>query len=147
MDDEFSDEGSQQDEYNELSIESFRAIMTELSALAPDGEEYKTQSLYLLEQMMRKFEEDADYQKSLEEQVEILADECRQKDDEIERVSVDAQEAINECRRQAEAMAENMFSKISGEMNERVGVEKVVGRLQRELTATQVSMYKYTNTF
>jgi hypothetical protein len=31
-----------------------------------------------------------------------------------------------------------MFSKISREMNDRVSMEKLMGRLQRELTAAQV---------
>jgi hypothetical protein len=138
MDDEFSGDDINQDDHGQSSIELFRSKMSELSTCELSGEEFKVQALSLFEQMTSKFDEDAEYQKSLEEQVEMLADDCRQKDGEIDRLSVDAQEAINECRRQAEAMAENMFSKISREMNDRVSMEKLMGRLQRELTAAQV---------
>ena len=99
---------------------------------------YKIQVKQFLEKLVTVADEEVGYRKSLEEQVEFLVGECRDKDGEIERLSSEAQEAICECRRQAEEMGENMFSKISAEMEGRVSVEKLVARLQRQLTAAQV---------
>lgn len=97
----------------------------------------KEQVVELMKIITNKFENDRNYQSSLETQLDALAEDCRHKEVEIERLSADAQDAINDCRRQAEAMAENMFSKISLEMNNRASMEKLVGRLQRDLTSAQ----------
>ena len=121
-----------------VSVEAMRSLVEETGEIE-DIVDYKQKTKTLFGVLLRKMEEDAEYQRSLEEQIDMLADDCKHKDVEIERLSADAQDAINDCRRQAEAMAENMFSKISCEVNGRVTMETLVCRMQKDLSAAQVN--------
>jgi hypothetical protein len=73
---------------------------------------YKHKVKVLLENLVHKFDQDIDYQRDLEEQIDRLEVENMAKDKCIKRLSRDAKEAINECRCEADDMAEKMMSTV-----------------------------------
>jgi hypothetical protein len=94
-----------------------------------------------MEQLLLKLEEDQDYIYSMAHKIKSLEDDCTQKDLEIEKMSSDMQEALTECRMEAEEMAEDMLTKIASEVRQRHDTEKVVFRLEAECSRLQVSNF------
>jgi hypothetical protein len=73
---------------------------------------YREKVKGLLENVMIKFDQDVEYQRDLEEQIDSLETENLSKDKCIKRLSRDAKEAIDECKCEADGMAEKMMSTV-----------------------------------
>lgn len=73
---------------------------------------YRRKVEVLLENLVLKFDQDIDYQRDLEEQIDTLEIENMGKDHCIKRLSTDAKEAIDECKSDADEMAEKMMSTV-----------------------------------
>lgn len=140
-------ENEEQEEFSDdIDEDLIEESIRELMEMDSEGNEidfnnYKRHVRELLEKLMMKFQSDLEYQKSLEYQVDVLNEECRQKDMEMEKLSNEAQAAINECRDQAEEMTENMLTRISHEVNKRASVERIVARLQKKLSSVHVRYF------
>lgn len=74
--------------------------------------EYKQKVKVLLDRLMEKFDQDIEYQRDLEQRIDSLEVENMAKDICIKRLSRDAKEAINECKCEADNMAEKMMSTV-----------------------------------
>lgn len=79
---------------------------------AGDYGAYRHKVKVLLENLVLKFDQDIDYQRDLEERIETLEIENMGKDHCIKRLSTDAKEAIDECKCEADEMAEKMMSTV-----------------------------------
>ena len=97
-----------------------------------DFASYKARMKELLEQLLLKLEEDVDYQKNLEMQIDDLERDLRTKDKVIEKLAHQAKEAIDNCKLQTEEMADEMLAKLAGEVDSRSALEKLVLRLEAE---------------
>jgi hypothetical protein len=73
---------------------------------------YREKVKGLLENVMIKFDQDVEYQRDLEEQIDSLETENLSKDKCIKRLSRDAKAAIDECKCEADGMAEKMISTV-----------------------------------
>ena len=65
-----------------------------------------------MENLNIKFDQDLEYQRDLEEQIDNLEIENMGLDKCIRRLSKDAKEAIDECKSEADRMAEKMMSTV-----------------------------------
>ena len=93
---------------------------------------YKINTRKLFEQLLLKLEENSDHIYSLEHRVKFLEQECEDKDMDIERLTLSMQDAVNECRQDAEEMVNELMGKVSMEVNQRHEVEGLLRRLQSE---------------
>jgi hypothetical protein len=73
---------------------------------------YKLNVKVLLENLIIKYDQDIEYQRDLEEQVDNLEIENIDQDKCIARISSDAKNAIDECKCGANDMAEKMMSTV-----------------------------------
>jgi hypothetical protein len=73
---------------------------------------YREKVKGLLENVMIKFDQDVEYQRDLEERIDSLETENLSKDKCIKRLSRDAKEAIDECKCEADGMAEKMMATV-----------------------------------
>lgn len=112
--------------------------LSELSSHDDDFPSYKAKTKKLLEHLLSKLEEDVDYQRSLESQIEDLEISVMVKDRDMQRLSEQAREAIDDCKLQAEEMSEDMLGKIATEVNQRISVERLLVRLQLENSKLKV---------
>ncbi len=137
-----------QDEYDEYDVPSANhQIMSSIQELysdkdfGKDGEDFvsfKNRTKGLLAQLLRKLEEDVDYQHNLEQQIDDLDRDGKIREHDIERISRQAREAIEDCKAQAEDMAEDMLSKMASEVDRRCSLERLVVRLQADNSRLQV---------
>lgn len=96
---------------------------------------YKENTKLLFEQLLRKLEENDSRIFDLEQRVQSLEAEVDVKDMELERANYDMQtmqEAVQECRSEADAMVENMLAKIAIEVNQRRAVERTMYKVVAE---------------
>ena len=70
---------------------------------------YEERVRFLMENLIIKFDQDLEYQRDLEEQVDNLEIENMGLDKCIRRLSKDAKEAIDECKFEADGMAQKMI--------------------------------------
>lgn len=112
------------------------SIQDLMSKKSKDEEEdfatYKARMKDLLEQLLLKLEEDVDYQKNLELQIEDLERDLKAKDYDIERLSRQAKDAIDDCKSQANEMAQEMISKLNLEMERNAQYKSLLIQLQSE---------------
>ena len=73
---------------------------------------YEERVRFLMENLNIKFDQDLEYQRDLEEQIDNLEIENMGLDKCIRRLSKDAKEAIDECKSEADRMAEKMMSTV-----------------------------------
>lgn len=73
---------------------------------------YEERVRFLIENLNIKFDQDLEYQRDLEEQIDNLEIENMGLDKCIRRLSKDAKEAIDECKSEADRMAEKMMSTV-----------------------------------
>lgn len=73
---------------------------------------YEERVKFLMENLNIKFDQDLEYQRDLEEQIDNLEIENMGLDKCIRRLSKDAKEAIDECKSEADRMAEKMMSTV-----------------------------------
>jgi ElaB/YqjD/DUF883 family membrane-anchored ribosome-binding protein len=120
-------------------IDDITALMTEdHSETSDDFAAYRVKTKKLLGQLVVKLEEESTYQQELEDQIDELANELAKKDNAIAVLSQQAKDAIDDCKFQAEEIAEEMLSKIAAEVNQRMDVERLLRRLQSENARLQV---------
>jgi hypothetical protein len=101
---------------------------------------YKAKMKVLLEQLMLKLEEDVDYQKNLESQIDELEKELIMKDNLIESLSSHHnKESLSSHAHAADELAEELMIKLNHEKQKRVALEKIVLRLQNEKAKLEVS--------
>jgi DNA-directed RNA polymerase subunit L len=113
---------------------------------------YKARMKDLLEQLLLKLEEDVDYQKNLEAQIEDLEQDMKSRDMDVgkmifhnndsalphlldihaERITRQAKQAIEECKQQASEMADEMMNKMHTEIEKSNGYKQVILHLQKE---------------
>ena len=119
------------------------SIQDLMSKKSKDEEEdfatYKARMKDLLEQLLLKLEEDVDYQKNLELQIEDLERDLKAKDYDIERLSRQAKDAIDDCKSQANEMAQEMISKLNLEMERNAQYKSLLIQLQSENFRLKVS--------
>jgi hypothetical protein len=84
------------------------------SSSQQDGDiiSYKLNVKALLENVIIKYDQDIEYQRDLEEQVDNLEVENINQDKCITKLSGDAKNAIDECKSGADSMAEKMLSTV-----------------------------------
>ena len=111
----------------------------ETSTNVEDIDAYKINTRKLFEQLLIKLEENSDHIYSLEHRVKFLEQECEDKDLDIEKMSISMQEAVNDCRQEAEDMVGELMSKVSMEVNRRLEIEGLVRRLQAQNAKLKVS--------
>ena len=146
--DVISDDGLTDDiDKNAESYDSFdeadtSTIATLTQALYEDGEFGNPKIKVRIEKVLEKLERDAEYRQGLEEDLEKLEVQFNRKSEELERISNEAQDAIYECKLQAEELGEDLVSKINQEMGLRLSAECLVRRLQRELIISQRQQVK-----
>lgn len=104
----------------------------ESSTTVEDINTYKTNTRNLFEQLLLKLEENSDHIYSLEHRVKFLEQECEDKDLDIEKMTMSMQEAVNDCRQEAEEMVGELMGKVSVEVNQRHEIEGLVRRLQSD---------------
>ena len=104
-----------------------------------DVNTYKTNTRNLFEQLLLKLEENSDHIFSLEHRVKFLEQECEDKDLDIEKMTISMQEAVNDCRQEAEEMVGELMGKVSVEVNQRHEIEGLVRRLQSDNAKLKVS--------
>ena len=73
---------------------------------------YEERVRFLMENLNINFDQDLEYQRDLEEQIDNLEIENMGLDKCIRRLSKDAKEAIDECKSEADRMAEKMMSTV-----------------------------------
>lgn len=110
----------------------------ESSTNPDDIEAYKTNTRKVFEQLLIKLEENSDHIYSLEHRVKFLEQECEDKDLDIENVTSSMQDAVNDCRQEAEEMVGELMGKVSAEVKQRHEVEGLVRRLQTENSKMKV---------
>ncbi|CAE7312671.1 unnamed protein product [Symbiodinium microadriaticum] len=93
---------------------------------------YKAGIRHFIEQMLLKFEENNDQIYALEHRVKYLEQECDIKDSHIEKITSAMQDAVDDCRLEAEEMLEEMGQKVSVEIEQRRDAELIILRLQAE---------------
>ena len=71
--------------------------------------EYKIMIKTSINNILIKLENDAEYRQSLEDDLENLEIEYNKKCFEVDRISNEAQEAINDCKNEADEMSEAMM--------------------------------------
>jgi len=96
------------------------------------GASYKAKTKMLLEQLYVKLEEDVEYQRSLEEQIDALEDDLKSKELEVEFIKHEARKALEDTKQQADDMAAQLLARVSAEVSARLDVERVMRRLQKE---------------
>jgi hypothetical protein len=87
---------------------------------------YEERVRFLMENLIIKFDQDLEYQRDLEEQIDNLEVENIGLDKCIRRLSKDATEAIDECRSEADGMAEKMISTVKLLQSENVQWQVIV---------------------
>lgn len=87
---------------------------------------YEERVRFLMENLIIKFDQDLEYQRDLEEQIDNLEAENVGLDKCIRRLSQDAMEAIDECRSEADEMAEKMISTVKLLQSENVQWQVIV---------------------
>ena len=95
-------------------------------------ERYKASTRKLFEQLLFKLEENSDYIYSLEHRIKFLEQECEDKDADLDKMSNSMQQAVSECRNEAEDMVNELMEKVSLEVGQRRDVELLARRLQKE---------------
>eukprot|EP00602_Paraphysomonas_sp_CaronLab_P002861 CAMPEP_0185028400 /NCGR_PEP_ID=MMETSP1103-20130426/14057_1 /TAXON_ID=36769 /ORGANISM="Paraphysomonas bandaiensis, Strain Caron Lab Isolate" /LENGTH=361 /DNA_ID=CAMNT_0027562799 /DNA_START=191 /DNA_END=1276 /DNA_ORIENTATION=- len=113
----------------------------ETSSNPDDINTYKAKTRVLFEQLLLKLEENSDQIYSLEHRVKYLEQECESKDIHIEKITVAMQEAVDDCRQEAEDMVEEMVRKVSAEVNQRRDAELLVCRLQSEVSRLKDTLH------
>jgi hypothetical protein len=98
---------------------------------------YEERVRFLIENLIIKFDQDLEYQRDLEVQIDNLEVENIGLDECIRRLSKDAMEAIDECRSEADGMAEKMISTVKLLQSENV---------QWQVIACCMISYYYTAT-
>lgn len=104
---------------------------------------HKKMTKDLLERLLGKLESDQEIQRALEDQIFTLEAGMKGKDQVIESFAEQAKEAIDECKGQAESMAEDLMTKIELEVNHRSDLEHLVRRLQGKLSLLQSELDVY----
>lgn len=97
----------------------------------------------LLERLLGKLESDQEIQRTLEDQIYTLEAGMKGKDQVIESFAEQAREAMDECKWQAESMAEDLMTKIELEVSHRSDLEHLVRRLQGKLSLLQSELDVY----
>ena len=115
-------------------IQSILSLIALSSSDNPEVDitEYKKQIKALLEQLLTKFEDDLEYQSTLEEQVKTLEAVVAARDREMRQLSDRTINDIEECKQQTEEMNSQMMGVVSAEVSKRVGLEQVLCRMQTE---------------
>jgi hypothetical protein len=111
----------------------------ETSTNVEDIDTYKMNTRKLFEQLLLKLEENSDHIYSLEHRVKFLEQECEDKDLDIEKMSVSMQQAVDDCRQEAEEMVGELMGKVSVEVSQRQEVEGLVRRLQADNSKLKVA--------
>lgn len=124
---------------NEAIINSLSNFVANQGGQDEDLPTYKAKMKVLLEQLMLKLEEDVDYQKNLEQQIEDLEKELSLRDAMIDRLSRQARDSIEDCKAKTEDLADEMMVKLKSEKMRRATLENVVIRMRNEITKLQVS--------
>lgn len=110
---------------------------------------YKAKMKILLEQLMLKLEEDVDYQKNLESQIDELEKELLLKEQLIESLSSDTHSPhghnSSHHKDSFHELNEEWHAKVAQEKNKRVSLEKIVLRLQNENAKLHVSKSFFCN--
>lgn len=106
--------------------------LEEISTECGDIATYKQNTRNLFEQLLYKLEENNDQIYSLHHRVKYLEQECESKDIHIEKITIAMQEAVDDCRIEAEELVEDMSRKVASEVTQRHEVERIVCRLQVE---------------
>jgi hypothetical protein len=104
-----------------------------------DISEYKARTRHLMEVLLVKIEENSDQMYALEHRVKYLEQECDSKDIQIEKITSAMQDAVDDCRVEAEEMVEEMVRKVSVEVDQRRDAEIIILRLQSENSRLKVS--------
>lgn len=110
----------------------------ETSINVDDINAYKTNTRKLFEQLLLKLEENSDHIYSLEHRVKFLEQECEDKDLDIEKMTMSMQEAVQDCRQEAEEMVGELMDKVSAEVTHRHEVEGLLRRLQGQNSKLKV---------
>jgi hypothetical protein len=97
----------------------------------------------LFERLLGKLESDQEIQRTLEYQIYTLEAGMKDKDQVIESFAEQAKEAMDECKGQAESMAEDLMTKIELEVSHRSDLEHLVRRLQGKLSLLQSELDVY----
>lgn len=104
-----------------------------------DIAEYKARSRKLIEALIADMEENSDQLFALEHRVKYLEQECDSKDIQIEKITSAMQDAVDDCRVEAEEMVEEMVRKVSAEVDLRRDSEIIILRLQSENSRLKVT--------
>jgi hypothetical protein len=146
-DDDFSEDNNDNDDdnnddsssiNNELIINTLSSYVSENGSHDEDLPTYKAKMKILLEQLMIKLEEDVDYQKNLEHQIDEFEKELNEKNLIIEKLTKQANDSIEECKAQTDELADTMMIKIKTERERRKALEKVVVRIQNDNARLEV---------
>ena len=100
---------------------------------------YKAGTRNLMEHLLLKLEENNEQMYALEHRVKYLEQECDSKDIQIEKITSAMQDAVDDCRVEAEEIVEEMVRKVSVEAEQRRDAELVICRLQAENSRLKVS--------
>ena len=101
----------------------------------------------LLEQLMLKLEEDVDYQKNLESQIDELEKELLMKDNLIESLSTHHHSNKSHGGGSDDQLTEELILKLNNEKSKRVALEKIVLRLQNEKALLEVRIFIYNSCY
>ena len=112
--------------------------LEEISQECGDISSYKKNTRELFEQLLLKLEENNDQIYSLHHRIKYLEQECGSKDIHIEKITIAMQEAVDDCRVEAEELVEEMSKKVSAEVFQRQETERIICRLQVENSQLKV---------
>jgi hypothetical protein len=148
---EFLDEGDGVDISHSMTNQLIISALSDLVNNPAEAEEdtikdlatYKIKMKILLEQLMLKLEEDVEYQKNLEQQIDELERESGAKDLLIEQLTLSqksSSEEDEEGKRSVdmELLNEELAVKASGERKQRIALERLVLRLQGDIAKLKV---------
>lgn len=99
---------------------------------------YERKTKAFLERLILQVEKGKEDRAQLEEQIDILQEEMRIKENELLQLSTNSQEAVDCCRAQAEQMADVLMGRLTDENKQRVDAESVVNKLQMQLCISNV---------
>lgn len=119
---------------NEIIINTLSQFVSDENNADEDLPSYKAKMKVLLEQLMLKLEEDVDYQRNLEVQIDDLEKEVARKDFLLDQLRLQVKDATESNKVQMESFADDLMEKVKIERSRRHGLEKIILRLQNEVS-------------
>ena len=106
-----------------MALGKLKLLVTGNKSLAPE-------CLHMMEEVELKLLDGLKYSRGLESDIENLREELHSRSVQMERLSFDAQEAIDDCKLQAESLCQEMISKVTSEFRNRKDTEKLLYKLK-----------------